>query len=559
MGTVSERVVPYLLFSIPLNLNEDKYLGKFDTRPNSVKNAEVFGSILGGMVGFSVGSGITQIGSNAVKNSYRSLTNTNVSIMTKTESAIAKQGAIYLEEKNGVWEATNNATPSIFKNKPALLPKTSTATTIKEVYKKTATRKEEPHSTVVKTSTKKESTETISTGKTSSKSSTTGETGSSKTKEVYKKTTTKKESTETTGTGKTSSKSSTTGKETSRIIITDSSKETETEIRNIGDFATIKIEKTNSEIPSAYMIDGMTKGGKEKTSGIGSGSYFESYRGGKTSGSKESGYRGNDEGYKFNGNSSNSSKNASSSTKNELDSKNDSWKFNSETPKTVVKNSEGNYTLGRGNEWSVNNTVTSVKRISENQNNMYNVELNNGMAPGYTLIRKSDIKVTADENKINSHIENWDLRMGSNYKNSPIFGCHTIECMKDILKKHPKIKFDVTDVGDGIKEVRYSVPKLERGNQSQFEEIDGEIQYRSEVKNPKTVYDSQIYNTEELTKKVIEQVKNTVTAEDLNKIQNNSTGRLPLDIRVDGKKIRVNLKDNQKGGIEIDGYYFNTQ
>ena len=140
MGTVSERVVPYLLFSIPLNLNEDKYLGKFDTRPNSVKNAEVFGSILGGMVGFSVGSGITQIGSNAVKNSYRSLTNTNVSIMTKTESAIA----------------------------PALLPKTSTATTIKEVYKKTATRKEEPHSTVVKTSTKKESTETTSTGKTSS-------------------------------------------------------------------------------------------------------------------------------------------------------------------------------------------------------------------------------------------------------------------------------------------------------------------------------------------------------------------------------------------------------
>ena len=315
MGTVSERVVPYLLFSIPLNLNEDKYLGKFDTRPNSVKNAEVFGSILGGMVGFSVGSGITQIGSNVVKNSYRSLTNTNASIMTKTESAIAKQGAIYLEEKNGVWEATNNATPSIFKNKPALLPKTSTATTIKEVYKKTATRKEEPHSTVVKTSTKKESTETTSTGKTSSKSSTTG-------------------------------------KETSRIIITDSSKETETEIRNIGDFTTIKIEKTNSEIPSAYMIDGMTKGGKEKTSGIGSGSYFESYRGGKTSGSKESGYRGNGEGYKFNGNSSNSSKNASSSTKNELDSKNDSWKFNSETPKTAVKNSEGNYTLGRNNEWN---------------------------------------------------------------------------------------------------------------------------------------------------------------------------------------------------------------
>ena len=206
----------------------------------------------------------------------------NVFKMSRVESAIAEQGVIYLEKKNGVWKATNNTTPSIFKNKPALLPKiTSTATimpssstlvpvlpllknntsTNKEVYKKTTTRKEESHSTVVKTSTKKESIESPH------------------------------------STGKTSSKSSTTGKETSRIIITDSSKGTETEIRNIGDFATIKIEKTNSEIPLAYMIDGMTKSGKEKTSGIGSGSYFESYRGGKTSSSKESGYRGNDEGY----------------------------------------------------------------------------------------------------------------------------------------------------------------------------------------------------------------------------------------------------------------------
>ena len=229
----------------------------------------------------------------------------NVFKMSRAESAIAEQGAIYLEEKNGVWEVTNNATPSIFKNKPALLPKitsTSTATimpssstlvsvlpllknntsTNKEVYKKTTTRKEESHSTVVKTSTKKGSTESPH------------------------------------STGKTSSKSSTTGKETSRIIITDSSKGTETEIRNIGDFATITIEKHTSDIPPAYMINNMTKGGKEKTSGIGSGIYFESYRGGKTSGSKESGYRGNDEGYKFNGNSGSSGNgNSSNSSKNQ--------------------------------------------------------------------------------------------------------------------------------------------------------------------------------------------------------------------------------------------------
>ena len=94
-----------------------------------------------------------------------------------------------------------------------------------------------------------------------------------------------------------------------------------------------------------------------------------------------------------------------------LNSEKSNWKFKPEIPRTAVKNSEGNYTLGRGNEWSVNNTVTSVKRISENQNNIYNVELNNGMTPGYTLIRKSDIKVTADENKINNHNETWELRM----------------------------------------------------------------------------------------------------------------------------------------------------
>ena len=46
-----------------------------------------------------------------------------------------------------------------------------------------------------------------------------------------------------------------------------------------------------------------------------------------------------------------------------------------------------------------------MKRISENQNNIYNIELNNGMTPGYTLIRKSDIKITADENKINKKRE----------------------------------------------------------------------------------------------------------------------------------------------------------
>ena len=46
-----------------------------------------------------------------------------------------------------------------------------------------------------------------------------------------------------------------------------------------------------------------------------------------------------------------------------------------------------------------------MKRISENQNNIYNIELNNGMTPGYTLTRNSNIKVNIDENEVNKHLE----------------------------------------------------------------------------------------------------------------------------------------------------------
>ena len=67
-----------------------------------------------------------------------------------------------------------------------------------------------------------------------------------------------------------------------------------------------------------------------------------------------------------------------------LNSEKSNWKFNSETPKTAVKNSEGNYTLGRGNEWSVNNTVTSVKKMeTSGLNDVYKVEINNGITPNY--------------------------------------------------------------------------------------------------------------------------------------------------------------------------------
>ena len=132
-----------------------------------------------------------------------------------------------------------------------------------------------------------------------------------------------------------------------------------------------------------------------------------------------------------------------------------------------------------------------MKRISENQNNIYNIELNNGMTPGYTLIRKSDIKITADENKTINHNETWELRMESKYKNSPIFGCHTIECMKNILKEHPEIQFDVNEVSNGVKSVKYRVPK--RNSVQAIEQNNGVVEYREFVRNPKTVYDTRVY------------------------------------------------------------------
>lgn len=113
-------------------------------------------------------------------------------------------------------------------------------------------------------------------------------------------------------------------------------------------------------------------------------------------------------------------------------------------------------------KWSVNNTVTSVKRIFENQNNIYNVKLNNGV-----------------------------------------------------------------------------------------------VEYRKFVKNFKTVYDTRIYKTEDLTKQVINEVKDVITPNDVQRAYSNPNRNVPLDIKINNQKIRVNIKsDASTGGIEIDGYYF---
>ena len=80
-----------------------------------------------------------------------------------------------------------------------------------------------------------------------------------------------------------------------------------------------------------------------------------------------------------------------------LESQNANWNFNSEIPRTAVKNSEGNYTPGRTGEWNIN-TVTSVEKSGEAAGNLYKVEINDGMIPGYTLIgNKEPVQNTPNE------------------------------------------------------------------------------------------------------------------------------------------------------------------
>jgi hypothetical protein len=199
-----------------------------------------------------------------------------------------------------------------------------------------------------------------------------------------------------------------------------------------------------------------------------------------------------------------------------------------------------------------------VKRISENQNNIYNIELNNGMIPGYTLTRNSNIKVTADENKINSHQKT--VTPGSN-KKSPISGGHDLKALDDFFMSEldiqnekvvniPKFKIkNVKDLGNGIYEVDYLKLAEDRGST--------EIRYRENLR-PKTVLDPEIHNIEILTKKVLNKVQDVITQDDVDRALT-SRNAVPLDISIDGMKIRTYIRANPKTGeINIENYHLDT-
>ena len=143
-------------------------------------------------------------------------------------------------------------------------------------------------------------------------------------------------------------------------------------IKKIDGNTTITIEKHTSDIPPAYIIDDIAKSGMGRTSG--NKSYLENYGGGKASNkvppfaNRENIHRNNSTQnyeYKSQNNGSSGSNSGGGGSKKSieppvkdnsktytLESQNTNWNFNSEIPKTAVKNSKGNYTSGRNNEWN---------------------------------------------------------------------------------------------------------------------------------------------------------------------------------------------------------------
>jgi len=66
-----------------------------------------------------------------------------------------------------------------------------------------------------------------------------------------------------------------------------------------------------------------------------------------------------------------------------------------------VKDSDKIYTLGRNNEWSVNNTVTSVKKMeTSGLNDVYKVEINNGITPNYAIVNGQNFLTMKEYNNI---------------------------------------------------------------------------------------------------------------------------------------------------------------
>ena len=67
-----------------------------------------------------------------------------------------------------------------------------------------------------------------------------------------------------------------------------------------------------------------------------------------------------------------------------LNSEKSNWKFKPEIPRTAVKNSEGNYTLGRSNEWSLPKTKTPYVELGNKGQGLVSVPSYNAVTNDYS-------------------------------------------------------------------------------------------------------------------------------------------------------------------------------
>ena len=324
-----------------------KVAGTYSMKEEKESGAKVLGTMAGFLAEPYVTSGIKKAvtkGGGAFINAFKP--KNPVTRMTTAESRIAKQGATVLEEgADGVFRVPENVT------KPS-----------KSVSRRL------PHNTTSST------TEVINhAGSVERIAQTAGNAAKNlKTPAIEYKAPSKPNAVE---------------KITTNIEITGSKGKNVEIIKKIDGNTTITIEKHMSDIPPAHIIDDMTKGGMGRTSG--NKSYLENYGGGKASNevppfaNRENIHRNNStQNYEFksqnNGSSGSNSggggfkKNIEPPVKDNsntytLESQNANWNFNSEIPKTVVKNSEGNYGLGRNNEWSVNNNTSYLDLTTKGQ------------------------------------------------------------------------------------------------------------------------------------------------------------------------------------------------
>ena len=84
------------------------------------------------------------------------------------------------------------------------------------------------------------------------------------------------------------------------------------------------------------------------------------------------------------GNSGENTASKSSEKTYTLNSSKPNWNFNSEISKTAVKNSEGNYTLGRGNEWSLSKTKTPYVELGNKGQGLVSVPSYNAVTNDYS-------------------------------------------------------------------------------------------------------------------------------------------------------------------------------